>query len=91
MERIVNGYVPDFFTPISDVRAGVAGSIWLKRQTKDTDNVWWWVLNERGDLVARVHPPQGLRIRHVDAESVWGIELDSLGVNYLVKYRIVRA
>jgi hypothetical protein len=48
------------------------------------------VLNRRGDLVARIHPPQGLRIRCVDAETVWGIEMDSLGVNYLVKYGIVR-
>lgn len=90
VQRIVNRYVPDFLTPISEVRAGVDGSIWLKRQTEDPDDVWWWVLNRRGDLVARVHPPQGLRIRYVDAETVWGIELDSLGVNYLVKYRIVR-
>jgi hypothetical protein len=89
MERIVNRYVPDFFTPIREVRAGVDGSIWLRRQTEDTDEAWW-VLNRRGDLVAQLHPPQGLRIRYVDAETVWGIELDSLGVNYLVKYGIVR-
>jgi hypothetical protein len=90
MKRIVNRYVPEFFTPISDVRTGVDGSIWLKRQTEDTDKVWWWVLDERGDLAARLHLPTGLRIRYVDAETVWGIELDSLGVNYLVKYGIVR-
>jgi hypothetical protein len=57
MKRIVNRYVPDFFTPVSDVRAGVDGSIWLKRQTEDTDRAWWWVLNGRGDLVARLHLP----------------------------------
>lgn len=90
MKRIVNRYVPEFFTPISDVRTGVDGSIWLKRQTEDTDKVWWWVLDARGDLAARLHLPTGLRIRYVDAETVWGIELDSLGVNYLVKYGIVR-
>jgi hypothetical protein len=31
-----------------------------------------------------------VRIRHVDAETVQGVEMDSLGVNYLVKYGIVR-
>jgi hypothetical protein len=90
VERLISRYSPDFFTPISDVLAGADGSIWLRRQTEDADSVWWWVLNERGDLVARLHLPEGIRIRYVDAETVWGIELDSLGVNYLVKYRIVR-
>ena len=59
-------------------------------EPEDTDSAWWWVLNERGDLVARLHLPQGIRIRHVDAETVWGVEKDELGVNYLVKYRIIR-
>jgi hypothetical protein len=88
--HLINRYIPDFLTPIGDVRVGVDGSIWLKRQTEDTDSASWWVLDQGGDLIAQLHPPQGIRIRHVDAETVWGIELDSLGVNYLVKYGIVR-
>jgi hypothetical protein len=90
VQRVVNRYIPDFLTPISEVRVGVDGSIWLKRQTEGADSASWWVLDQRGDLIARVSPPQGLRIRYVDAETVWGIELGSLGVNYLVKYGIVR-
>lgn len=87
-KRMLDRRLPDFERPISEVRVGTDGSIWLRRESVDADTVAWWVLDERGDLVGTLRIPARLRIRHIDRDSVWGIEYDSLDVNYIVKYAI---
>jgi hypothetical protein len=89
-ERLIDRYLPEFMPPIRDLLVATDGSIWLRRRTENTDDNQWWVLNERGELVARLRLPRGIQIRHVGANTVWGVETDELGVNYLVRYRIVR-
>jgi hypothetical protein len=89
-ERIVDRYAPRFLNPVREVRVGVDGSIWLKREEEQGDLVWWNVLDSRGEPLANLRLSSRARIRHVDGDTVWGMETDDLGVYYLMKYRVVR-
>jgi hypothetical protein len=89
-ERLIADHAPRFEPPVSDVRLGVEGSIWLRREAEGVDTVLWWVLDERGDLVAQLRLSRRLQIKYIDRDTVWGIEFDDLDVNYVVKYKIRR-
>jgi hypothetical protein len=82
--------VPRFQPPVDDVKMGSDGSIWLKHSLHAAEDVWWSVLDGRGDPAGRVRLPAGTHVRYIDRDFIWVTELDDLDVNYLVKYRIVR-
>jgi hypothetical protein len=87
-QRLIEQRLPRFELPIWEVRMAVDGSIWLKRESHEADPVRWWVLDKSGNLVGQLLLPADLRIRHIDRETVWGIEYDELGVNYIVRFRV---
>ncbi|MDE2678288.1 MAG: hypothetical protein OXI76_10310 [Gemmatimonadota bacterium] len=68
--------------------AGLDGLTWLRLRT-GVDSFEWEVLDESGRAIARVDPPQG-GMRWADAESLWFVERDELGISYLVRYVIRR-
>ncbi|MDE2676682.1 MAG: 6-bladed beta-propeller [Gemmatimonadota bacterium] len=78
----------EFFPPVRVVRAGADGSTWLLLRT-GVESYEWEVLDESGHAVARVGPPQG-GMAWADAESLWSVERDELGISYLVRYVIRR-
>lgn len=78
----------EFFPPVGGVRAGPDGSTWLRLRT-GVESFEWEVLDESGRAIARVDPPQG-GMAWVDAESLWLVERDELGISYLVRYVIRR-
>ena len=89
-ERIVENHSPRYLVPVREVRVGVDGSIWLKREEEQGDLVWWTVLDEWGEPMASLRLPTRVAIRHIDGDSVWGFETDAVAVYYVVKYRLVR-
>jgi hypothetical protein len=48
------------------------------------------VLDGRGEPQANLRLPSRVPIRHVEGDTVWGLDTDELGVYYLVKHRVVR-
>ena len=78
----------EFFPPVQGVLAGLDGLTWLRLRT-GVDSFEWEVLDESGRAIARVDPPQG-GMRWADAESLWFVERDELGISYLVRYVIRR-
>ena len=78
----------EFFPPVRVVRAGADGSTWLLLRT-GVESYEWEVLDESGHAVARAGPPQG-GMAWADAESLWFVERDELGISYLVRYVIRR-
>ena len=79
----------EFFPPVGDVQAGADGTTWLLLRT-GVESFEWEVLEESGRSVARVDPPSRGTMRWADAESLWFVERDELGVPYLVRYVIRR-
>ena len=49
-----------------------------------------WVLDAEGVPLARVLVPADLMVAVVDGETVWGIEMDELDVQYIVRYRLLK-
>ena len=69
------------------------GTFWLRRwdtvEAGTGEQVYeWWVLDAEGTPLARARTPIGLSIRLIDGDTVWGVETDELGVEYIVRYRL---
>lgn len=88
-------YHPSHVPPIGGVSAGSDGTIWLRRfdpvETETGDRmVEWWILDAGGEPLARALTPLNLRVRAIDSDAMWGVESDELGVQYIVRYRLVK-
>lgn len=80
--------IPDYYPPVKAIAQGSDGSTWLQMQGLPTGE--WMVLGTDGSPLARVRAPVELQAMTVDAEHVWGVELDEYDVPSIVRYRIVR-
>lgn len=80
-------YRPAFLPPLSDMKAGRDGTIWL-RMAPEGGQVSWTVLDRDGTPLGRTTLPEALTALVVDACTLWGYELDDLDVTYLVRYRV---
>lgn len=79
--------IPPFHAPVSALVSGRDGTTWLRLHEGESRHQWL-VLDERGDVLARLSVPAALRILNADREHVWGMELDALDVPYLIRYRV---
>lgn len=86
-------YLPDPLPPVRQMVSTASGEVWLRTfERSDTLVVWYAV--RRGDAEAeprRVLVPSSVAVHDATATHVWGVRTDSLGVNYLVGRRLIRA
>lgn len=87
-------YAPAWTPPVRSVLTASDGSIWLERfepvATDDGPTARaWWVMSPAGAVEATAYTPDGLRVVLVGEDAVWGVETDELGVDYIVRYRLV--
>lgn len=50
----------------------------------------WWVLDGEGAPLAQARTPVGLVVRLIADDMVWGLERDELGVEYIVRHRLMK-
>ena len=81
-------YVPEFHPPVSDLRLGRDGSIWLRGEMTGDPNVRWRILDQSGRLLGTMRLPAALRVYHAVVDQVWGMQTDELDVPYIVSYRV---
>jgi hypothetical protein len=78
---------PPFHPPVSSMRFGSDGSVWLRRE--DTDSVpRWTVLDADGEPRGEVLLPRTTTVHWSDRETLWAAERDAFDVPWLVRYRI---
>jgi hypothetical protein len=82
-------YVPAFYPPIEETRAGRDGTIWLKRTLPGAEGAHWFVIAEDGEPLATAVLPEGLRLLAADRGQLWGVEQDEYDVDYIVRYQTV--
>jgi hypothetical protein len=83
-------YLPEYHPPVTGALVGRDGTIWLRREMiASTDSVLWLVLDGAGNSLGEVQLSAGTRVAEADRLFVWGIETTSLGVPYVVRYRLV--
>jgi hypothetical protein len=85
-------YRPRYFPPVSNVRVGRDGTVWLRlmdasaRDLIRRGQVQWVALSPRGFEVRRVGLPSRLLVHDVDRHSIWGAEYDPDGVPYVRRF-----
>lgn len=85
-------YLPEFQPPVTEVREGGDGTLWLRREPFHPRGNEWLVLDDQLRPVATAHLPasiDGVR-GAISANTLWATERDELDVPYLVRYRIRR-
>jgi hypothetical protein len=83
-------YLPEYYPPIREVRAGMDGTIWLRRSDGLRPGPWV-VLDPSGVPQFAVGLPADVRLRAASREAVWGTASDELGVPYLIRWNIAAA
>ena len=88
-------YRPAYLPAVRGVMRAADGTIWLRRfdpvQSEDGESMnESWVLDAEGVPLALARFPAGVRVAVIDGDTVWGIELDELDVQYIVRYRLVK-
>ena len=88
-------YRPAYLPAVRRVTQADDGMIWLRRydpvETESGERMSeWWVLDAGGAPLARALTPAGVSLRVIGGDTVWGIETDELGVQYIVRYRLVK-
>jgi hypothetical protein len=81
---------PEYLPPVTDVTLTDAGEVWLRRERTSPHQTRWDVIGPDGALFARVTGPPGTLRLFEGNGFLWGIEVDELGVEQIVRYEIVR-
>jgi hypothetical protein len=81
-------YVPDHLPPVTAVVAGRDGTTWLRREETGDRQAVWNVLDLRGNVVAVVSVPRGLRVREAQMGMIWGTETDADELPVVSRYRV---
>ncbi len=95
-------YRPAARPPVGAVLAGRDGSTWIRMNEapdppageEEDDPVpprgqRWIVLDEGGEPVRAVRLPPRTRPLFVEQDRFWGVRTDELGVEYIVRYRVL--
>ena len=85
-------YVPDLYPGFDFLRGMSTGDVWLKTfEEVDTLDVWYAV-KRYGEESAprRVLLPHGFYARDATDTHVWGVQSDTLGVNYVLGRRLIK-
>ena len=86
-------FVPEFYPSVDHRIAMTRGELWLRTfETTEVDTlaVWYAVTRgERAGSIRRVLLPETFLPRDVSEHHVWGVRLDSLGVNVVAGRRLV--
>lgn len=84
--------VPDVYPPFSSVQLSEDQSVWVRRQTGE-GTVSWDIFSDDDRYLGELDIPEelaGMSLRYVGEDHVWGILRDDLGVQYVVRARIVK-
>lgn len=81
-------HLPTFQTPVSMTRLGADGSVWLRREDDGKPAFRWDVLDPSGEPVGQIDLPRSVSIRWARMGEIYGVAVDSLGIPWLVRYRV---
>jgi hypothetical protein len=83
--------IAPFRPPVETAMVGSDGTLWLKREgRRDSDrNVLeqWLVLTRNAEAVGQVILPARTRMLRPSLDKAWAVSVDTMGVNWLVRYR----
>ncbi len=92
LEDSFEGEYAEFLPAYTRVTSDAAGRIWLGQWSLpfSRDSVWFHIYRSSGEPAARIRMPRDTWTVHVGADHVSLVESDSLGVQYVRVYDIIR-
>ena len=89
-------YRPAYLPAVRGIMRADDGTIWLPRfdpvESRDGESMTEsWVLDAEGAPLARALFPTGVKVMVITGDKVWGIEMDEMDVQYIVRYRLVKS
>ena len=87
IERALRSALPPFHPPVTQVRFGEDGAIWLRRESDRETEAQYWILEPDGVVRGTVNIPSTVRIKWSGTDEFVGMELDDLDVPWLIRYR----
>ncbi len=87
IERALRSALPPFHPPVTQVRLGEDGAIWLRRESDRETEAQYWILESDGVVRGTVNIPSTVRIKWSGTDEFVGMELDDLDVPWLIRYR----
>lgn len=88
-------YRPEYLPAVRGLMRAGDGTIWMRRfdpveSETGESMIESWVLDAEGVPLARALFPARVRVAVIDGDTVWGIETDELGVQYIVRHALVK-
>jgi hypothetical protein len=83
-------FLPVYFPPVSTARFSASGDLWVRREEISGQDQIWMVLDRDGEPIASAMLPEILQVMVIRDDTIWGLEVDALGVSYVVRYRVMR-
>ena len=62
--------------------------LWVSTIAADKKGYLWWVLNKKGELIARFQPPRRKEVKTIKNGYLYTQEKNEKGVSFIVKYKI---
>jgi hypothetical protein len=81
---------PRVFPPVEDLVVGNDGSMWIQLRSAEPQETRYEVLDPVGDQVGVITLDRDVRIAAATSSHVWAIATDSLDVESVLKFAIVR-
>jgi hypothetical protein len=82
-------WLPRYLPPVSQVRLGADGTVWLRREDDFvSSHLRWEVLDPSGAPLFWVWMSRGVQVLWVSSGSVWGVELDEWQVPQVVELEV---
>lgn len=79
---------PEYRPPVTLAVAGADGSVWLRREAPEAEQVRWDILDEALEPIGWVVLPEGLDVKVVSTAWVYGVELDEFDVPWVVRFEV---
>ncbi len=75
--------------PVSGIRIDRDGRLWVGREEVPGEPVVWEVLSPQGDPLFNIELPAEVILGISSGNHLWTVEKDELGVQFVVRYRIL--
>jgi len=77
--------MPDFRPPVSDLRTGLDGRVWVQLSMADPTSTHWLVLDSLGREQGHVHFPASFTLFLPTGQDVYGVVKNQLDVEKVVR------
>jgi len=81
--------LPKYQPVFEDFLVDAQERVWVGVNTGDKDNYSWWIFNKDGEKIGEISLAKTVVLKVVKGDYAYGIETGNLGVQSVVRYKIL--